>query len=78
MHQALEILAKLGRNEPVSLDTLPAHIAAMIEAKDVQALSRELDLVPDIVCMLLPAEDEKEEEEEQKEAPAKDDWSACA
>lgn len=79
MNQALEVLAKLGRNEPVSLDTLPAHIAAMIEAKDVQALSRELDLVPDIVCIMLPAEDEQDEEEEDTESkPAKEELSRCA
>ncbi|AZQ09458.1 hypothetical protein [Shewanella khirikhana] len=79
MNQAVEILAKLGTDTTVSLDTLPAHIAAMIEAKDIQALKAELDVVPDVVCIMLPAEDENDQgEDEQEEAPSKQEISACA
>ncbi len=73
MNQAVEILAKLGTDTTVSLDTLPAHIAAMIEAKDIQALKAELDVAPDVFCIFFPAEDEPEKEqqenEEEDEAP---------
>ncbi|MCH4293169.1 hypothetical protein MJ923_02475 [Shewanella sp. 3B26] len=67
MNQAVEILAKLGTDTTVSLDTLPAHIAAMLEAKDIEALKAELDVTPDIVCFLFPAEDEEQQETEQEE-----------
>lgn len=81
MNQAVEILAKLGTDTTVSLDTLPAHIAAMIEAKDIEALKAELDVVPDVVCILIPAEEEQEQEQEQEseENPEEDgETKACA
>ncbi|QYK06070.1 hypothetical protein [Shewanella zhangzhouensis] len=79
MNQAVDILAKLGADTTVSLDTLPAHIAAMIEAKDIEALKAELDVVPDIVCIFAPAEDqESKEDEEQEESPSKTEIAACA
>lgn len=73
MNQAVEILVKIGTDTTVSLDNLPAHIAAMIEAKDIQALKAELDVTPDVFCVFFPAEDEPEKEqqenEEEDEAP---------
>lgn len=79
MNQAVEILAKLGSNTAVSLDALPAHIAAMLEAKDLEALKAELDVAKDIVCAFFPAEDEKDQDEdEQEETPTKEENSACA
>ncbi|MCL2917403.1 hypothetical protein [Shewanella litorisediminis] len=79
MNQAVEILAKIGTNTAVSLDALPAHIAAMFEAKDIEALKDELDVAPKIVCALFPAEDDNDQSEnEQDDAPAKEEISACA
>ncbi|QYJ76152.1 hypothetical protein [Shewanella sp. FJAT-52076] len=79
MNQAVEILTKLGSNTAVSLDAMPAHIAAMFEAKDIEALKAELDVVPDIVCIFAPAEDqESKEDEEQEESPSKTEIAACA
>ncbi len=79
MNQAVEILAKLGADAAVSLDALPAHIAAMFEAKDIEALKAELDVAKDIVCAFFPAEDEKDQDEnEQEETPTKEENLACA
>lgn len=73
MQQVMELLSKMGANTnpaEVSLESLPAHIAAMIEAKDVQALSRELDLVSDVVCAFVVHEDEETQVDSESEKPA--------
>ncbi|QYJ76153.1 hypothetical protein [Shewanella sp. FJAT-52076] len=66
MNQAVEILTKLGTDTTVSLDTLPAHIAAMIEAKDIEALKAELDVAKDVFCIMFAHEDDDEEEQKQE------------
>ncbi|MCL1036777.1 hypothetical protein L2750_06385 [Shewanella submarina] len=69
----MELLSKMGANATpaeVSLESLPVHIAAMIEAKDVQALSRELDLVPEIVCAFFVHEDEETQVDSESEKAA--------
>lgn len=79
MNQAVEILAKLGTDTAVSLDALPAHIAAMFEAKDIEALKAELDVVPDVVCVFIPAEDEESPaEDEQENEQSTPEITACA
>ncbi|QSX36436.1 hypothetical protein [Shewanella sedimentimangrovi] len=83
MNQAIQFLVTLGSDASLqtqeALAKLPVHIIAMIEAKDIEALKAELDVAPEIVCALLPAEDEDDQgENEQGDTPAKEEISACA
>lgn len=43
-------------------------IAKAIISKDVVSLERQLDVCPDIVCLVAPAEDEEENEQEDKDS----------
>ncbi|QSX40042.1 hypothetical protein [Shewanella cyperi] len=71
MNQAIQFLVKLGSDASLqsqeALAKLPVHIVAMIEAKDIEALKAELDVVPDVVCVMVPAEDEDSDQDEDGE-----------
>ena len=44
-----------------------AEQAEAIISKDVTSLERQLDVCPDIVCLILPAEDDDEEKDDDKD-----------
>lgn len=74
MSNVMQVLAKMGsdascQNEAEVEDLLTrveldGEIAEAIINKDIATLERQLDVRPDIVCMLVPAEDDDEEKED--------------
>ncbi|QSX29292.1 hypothetical protein JYB88_13885 [Shewanella cyperi] len=83
MNQAIQFLVKLGSDASLqsqeALAKLPAHLIAMIEAKDIEALKAELDVATDIVCAFAPAEDDNDQgENEQDDTQSNEEISACA
>ncbi len=46
---------------------IDAAISAAIIAKDVTSLERQLDVCPDIVCFVAPAEDDESESESESD-----------
>jgi hypothetical protein len=64
--QVLEAMAQLSNADVAQLvaqEDITAKQAEAIINKDVTSLERQLDVCPDIVCFLLPAEDEEKETE---------------
>jgi hypothetical protein len=51
----------------LSDNKIDEDIIQSILAKDVTSLERQLDVCPDIVCILAPAEDDEPEEESEQE-----------
>lgn len=84
MNPTIQFLAQMGSDamlqaaDAVNHAELPAHINAMIQANDIQALKAELDVVPDVVCILLPAEDEEETKEKEEDNSTDTKSIACA
>jgi hypothetical protein len=68
--QVLEAMAQLPHAEIEKLVTqanITADQAEAILNKDVTSLERQLDICPDIYCLLFPAEDESSEDNESEE-----------
>ncbi|CAM4055087.1 hypothetical protein [Shewanella denitrificans] len=85
MKPTIQFLAQMGSDamlqaaDAINHAELPAHIKAMIQANDIEALKAELDVVSDIVCAFAPAEDDNEQSEnEQEQNPSKSEIAACA
>ncbi|CAM4055152.1 hypothetical protein [Shewanella denitrificans] len=77
MNPTIQFLAQMGSDamlqaaDAVNHAELPAHIGAMIQTNDIEALKAELDVVSDIVCALLVAEDDEEQVDQlQDNSPA--------
>ena len=74
MNKVIEILESMGSNAELSsleaVDTLLTKTeiheeqSKAIITKDVTSLERQLDICPDIYCLLLPADDEEEKDSE--------------
>lgn len=71
--QLLEAMAQLAHADIERLlaqAEINAEQAKAIRTKDIISLERQLDICPDIVCILVPAEDDEdgtsEEEQEDK------------
>lgn len=71
MNSTIQFLANLASDaalqaaDAVNHAELPAHINAMIHANDIEALKTELDVVPDIVCILVVADEDDDEQVDQ-------------
>ncbi|ABE54097.1 hypothetical protein Sden_0807 [Shewanella denitrificans OS217] len=71
MNSTIQFLANLASDaalqaaDAVNRAELPAHINAMIQANDIKALKAELDVVPDIVCILVVADEDDDEQVDQ-------------
>ncbi len=82
MDTIIEILEKAGENakyqndstyiELIESSELPSDIKSTLIDKEATTLERQLDVCPDIVCIVLPAEDEPSEENEEPEKNAED------
>ncbi len=74
MTNTLQVLAQMASDasiqQPQDIEQLltehniDAATSAAIIAKDVTSLERQLDVRPDIVCFVVPAEDEDSEEKD--------------
>ena len=51
----------------LSANNIEEAVADAILAKDVVSLERQLDVCPDIACLLVPAEDDEEEKQDDKD-----------
>ncbi len=77
MSKVIQVLAQMAQQANANVEQLltdaeiNAEQAEVIINKDVISLERQLDICPDIVCILIPAEDDEKEghaeEEDQTE-----------
>ncbi|WP_179023819.1 hypothetical protein [Shewanella sp. Scap07] len=80
MSSVIELLEQMGQNAALQNQTsfeqaieqsdLSDNLKTSLLNRDDISLKRELDVVPDVVCAFLPAEDEKEEKKEKDESPS--------
>ena len=73
--QVLEAMAQLSNADVeklVAQAEINAEQAEAIINKDVTSLERQLDICPDIKCLLVPAEDDEEEKEEEEDTASSD------
>lgn len=78
MLNAIQVLATIGSDATLQSDDAIASLlikseldSATVEAivnKDVISLERQLDICPDIVCIILPADDDEDEDEEKDDS----------
>jgi len=71
--QLLETMAQLAHadiEKLIAQTTINTELAEAIRAKDIISLERQLDICPDIYCVLFPAEDDSATE---TEAPTEDE-----
>lgn len=71
MSKAIQVLAQMGSDANCQTEDaiqnllvateLESEITEAITNKDVIALERQLDVCPDIVCVIAPAEDDDDE-----------------
>ncbi|MFV7772055.1 hypothetical protein [Shewanella marisflavi] len=74
MSNVIELLEQIGNNaelqtqesfsQAVLNSNLSDDLKKMLLERDVKNLARELDVCSDVVCAMLPAEDEPEEQDE--------------
>ena len=65
--QVLEAMAQLSNADVAQLVAQADITAEQAEAvinKDVTSLERQLDICPDVYCLLVPAEDDEKEEDD--------------
>lgn len=77
MTEIIELLEQMGQNASLqnedaieklmNASAVDSEIKDLIIKKDALALAQNLDVCPDIVCLLVPAEDEEEEKEGETE-----------
>ncbi|MCL1041856.1 hypothetical protein L2712_09410 [Shewanella marisflavi] len=77
MPNIIQLLERMGQDatlqneanfqQAITESTLSTTLKASLLNRDDISLKRELDVCPDIVCIMLPAEDEPEQEEEREE-----------
>ena len=68
--QLLEAMAKLAHADIEQLlaqAEINAEQAEAIRNKDIVSLERQLDIYPDIVCFMIPAEDDEPAEKDESE-----------
>jgi len=64
--QLLETMAQLAHadiEKLIAQTTINTELAEAIRAKDIISLERQLDICPDIYCVMFPAEDDDNTEE---------------
>ena len=74
MSNVIELLEQIGNNAELQTQdgfsravlnsNLSIDLKKMLLDRDVKNLARELDVCADVVCAMLPAEDEPEEQDE--------------
>lgn len=77
MSSVIELLEQMGQNAALQNQTsfeqaieqsdLSDNLKTSLLNRDDISLKRELDVVPDVKCVFLPAEDEDKKDEEEKE-----------
>jgi len=87
MSKVIQVLAQMGSdvscqsedatNSLLVTIELESEIAEFIINKDVTSLERQLDVCPDIVCAVFPAEDDEEEKDDEKDDDSTEETSNC-
>ncbi|WP_028766355.1 hypothetical protein [Shewanella fidelis] len=77
MSNIIQLLERMGQDASLQTETnfeqaiaesaLTESLKQALINKDDISLKRELDVCPDVVCILIPAEDEDEETDDKKE-----------
>lgn len=79
MHKAIQLLEKIGENSHLDIDNyiinndIELQYIEPLQTADLQALANTLNLKRDIVCMVVPAEDDEENKEQEDETPNTDE-----
>ena len=85
MSKVIQVLEQMGsdanlQNEQaieqlLATTEVNAEQAEAIINKDVTSLERQLDVCPDVVCFILPAEDDEEEKDDDKDEDSTEETS---
>jgi len=77
MSKIMQVLTQMGSDANLQDEEAIKHLLASTELnsemtqaivnKDITALGRQLDVCPDVVCFLVPAEDDEKEGESEQE-----------
>ncbi|MCL1146791.1 hypothetical protein L2747_12355 [Shewanella marinintestina] len=77
MSNIIQLLERMGQDASLQTETnfeqaiaesaLTESLKQALTNKDDISLKRELDVCPDVVCIMLPAEDEEKEKEKNEE-----------
>lgn len=87
MSKAIQVLAQMASDSNLQnsqeVEALLASTSIDSEQKeaiitnDVTSLERQLDICPDIVCLILPADDEENEQQEGEDSNNNEVKEAC-
>jgi len=66
MKKEIKALEQLGATGEISIDELSMESQALFESNDLEALKQKLNARQDIVCAILPSEDEPKPQDEPK------------
>ncbi|WP_076414597.1 hypothetical protein [Shewanella sp. UCD-KL12] len=75
MGQDSELQTEQSFEQAIQESALTSELKQSLLNRDEINLKRELDVCPDVVCIMLPAEDEEKEKEDSEEADKVDDKS---
>ncbi|MDO6639077.1 hypothetical protein BCU94_18325 [Shewanella sp. 10N.286.52.C2] len=64
MGQDADLQNPLSLADAISTSNLTPELKQALSSNDITSLEKQLDICPDIVCMMLPAEGEKPAEDE--------------
>ena len=82
MSNVIQLLERLGEDASLQTESalsvienanLDAELKESLINKDVTSLERQLDVCPDIVCLILPAEDDDQGEDDDNDDDNDDD-----
>ncbi|MBR9728528.1 hypothetical protein ACFOD0_03710 [Shewanella intestini] len=76
MSNIIQLLARMGQDSQlqnqaelttaVNQAQITTELKAALLQQDVHALEKQLDICPDVVCIMVPAEDDKPDENQDK------------
>lgn len=85
MSKVIQVLAQMGSDaslqseeaikQLLSATEVDAEQAEAIVNKDITSLERQLDVCPDIVCVIVPAEDDDEKEDDKEDDDSAEETS---
>jgi len=88
MSKVIQVLAQMGSDaifqseqseeaitSLLAATELDTEITEAITTKDIISLERQLDVCPDVVCFILPAEDDEEEKDDDKDEDSTEETS---